>query len=90
MECQDAGQVVDEVSNAARLLRHACSLAIARLQIPDGKIANISPDVRKEMAVDLAKIISEHKRLWLVRNRQGGLADSAARMERLLEMYQDN
>jgi len=89
MDRQDAGQVADEVSNAARLLRHACSLAIARLQTPDGRIANILPDVRKELAVDLARIISEYKRLWLLRNREGGLADSAARMERLLELYQD-
>jgi hypothetical protein len=65
-------------------------LAIARLQAPDGKIAGIPPDVRKELAVDLAEIISEHKRLWLLRNREGGLADSAARMERLLELYQNN
>ena len=90
LDRQDAGQVADEVSNAARLLRHACSLAIARLQAPDGKIANILPDVRKELAVDLAKIIGEHKRLWLVRNREGGLTDSAARMERLLDLYQNN
>ena len=90
MDRPDAGQVADEVSNAAGLLRHACSLAIARLQAPDGKIAGIPPDVRKELAVDLAKIISEHKRLWLLRNREGGLVDSAARMERLLELYQSN
>lgn len=90
MDRQDAGQVADEVSNAARLLRHASSLAVARLQTPDGKIASIPPDVRKELAVDLAKIISEHKRLWLLRNREGGLVDSAARMERLLELYQND
>jgi hypothetical protein len=90
MDRSDAQQVVDEVSNAARLLRHACSLAIARLQASDGKIANIPPNVRHELAVDLARIISEHKRLWLLRNREGGLADSAARMERLLELYQSN
>jgi hypothetical protein len=90
MDRPDAGQVADEVSNAARLLRHSCSLAIARLQAPDGKTAGIPPDVRKELAVDLAGIISEHKRLWLLRNREGGLADSAARMERLLELYRNN
>jgi len=90
MERPDASQVADELSNAAGLLRHACSLAIARLQTPDGKIANIPQDVRKELAVDLAKIISEHKRLWLVRNREGGLVDSAGRMERLLELYRND
>jgi len=90
MDRPDAGQVADEVSNAARLLCHACSLAIARLQTTDGKIASIPANVRSDLAFDLAKIISEHKRLWLARNRAGGLADSTARMERLLELYQNN
>ncbi|MHC4459818.1 MAG: beta-N-acetylhexosaminidase [Planctomycetota bacterium] len=85
----DAQQIIDEVSNAAWLLRHACSLAIARLQTKDGRISNIPQNVRKELANDLEKIISEHKRLWLLRNRKGGLADSTARMENILELYSE-
>jgi len=90
MDRPDAQQIADEVSNAAKLLRHACSLAIVRLQTTDGKISSIPQNVRKELAGDLAEIINEHKRLWLLRNRQGGLADSAARMERILKLYQRN
>ncbi len=83
----DERQIADEMSNAAALLQHACSLAIARLRAEDGRIANIGPAVREELASDLRKIIGEHRRLWLLRNREGGLDDSAARMERLLRLY---
>jgi hypothetical protein len=87
MEHPDAQQIADEVSNAAALLRHACCLAIARLQTTDGKIDSIPENIRKELAADLRKIITEHKRLWLLRNREGGLVDSAGRMEKILGLY---
>ena len=90
MDRPDAQQIADEVSNAAALLRHACCLAIARLQTTDGKVSSIPDNIRKELGGDLRKIITEHKRLWLLRNREGGLADSAARMEKILELYQTN
>jgi len=90
MDRPDAQQIIDEVANAATLLRHACSLAIARLQTPDGKISSIPENTRKQLATDLEHIISQHERLWLLRNREGGLKDSAARMERMLKLYRSN
>ncbi len=90
MERPDAQQIADEISNAAAMLRHSCCLAIARMQTTDGKISSIPENTRKEMAADLKNIITEHRRLWLLRSREGGLVDSAARMERLLETYQTN
>jgi len=87
MDCSDALQIKDEVANAARLLRHACSLATARLQTADGKVGSIPEHTRKKLTADLEHIIGEHKRLWLLRNRRGGLEDSAARMERILKIY---
>ena len=88
MERPDARQIADEISNAAAMLRHSCSLAIARLQIKDAKISSIPKDTRKKLAAELKKIIAEHKRLWLLRNREGGLADSAGRLEKIVELYQ--
>ena len=90
MERPDAQQIADEVSNAAAMLRYACSLAIARLQTTDGNIGSMPENVRKELSAELRKIIAEHKRLWLLRNREGGLVDSAGRMERILGLYQTN
>jgi hexosaminidase len=90
MDRPDAQQTIDEVANAAMLLCHACSLAIARLQTADGSISSIPENTRKQLAADLERMIDEHKRLWLLRNREGGLTDSVARMERILKLYRSN
>ncbi|GAB4574209.1 MAG: hypothetical protein Kow0077_19610 [Anaerolineae bacterium] len=39
------------------------------------------------LAEELDALIEEYRRIWLVRNRAGGLADSAGRLERLLALY---
>lgn len=83
----DAELIADEFRNAAALLRHACRLGIARLQAESGEIASIAMDTRQALASELQGIVAEYRRLWLARNRPGGLADSAGRMERLLGMY---
>ncbi len=84
----DAELIADEFRNAAALLRHACRLAIARLQTESGEIACILLGTRRTLASELEEIVAEYRRLWLRRNRPGGLADSVGRMERLLTLYQ--
>lgn len=69
----DAAWIRDEFRNAARMLQAACDRALA-----------VNPE---RLAADLPLIISEHRRLWLARNRPGGLQDSAAILESLLEEY---
>jgi len=83
----DAELIADEFRNAAALLRHACHLGIACLQTESGKIASIPAERRQALASELEEIAAEYRRLWLSRNRPGGLADSVGRMERLLGMY---
>ncbi len=83
----DAAQIADEFRNAAALLRHACKLGIARLQAEGGEIARIPAEVRQELAEELEGILAEYRRLWLVRNRPGGLSDSVGRLEPLLSIY---
>ncbi|HSV12755.1 MAG TPA: family 20 glycosylhydrolase [Tepidisphaeraceae bacterium] len=61
----DAGLIPDEFRNAAAMLRHAIALA-----------GGASGGVKAAPGA----IIGEHRRLWLLRNRPGGLADSAARL----------
>ncbi|HEY64821.1 MAG TPA: family 20 glycosylhydrolase [Caldilineae bacterium] len=87
MERPDADLIADEFRNAAALLKHGCRLGIARLQADGGEIANIPTDTRESLAEELEGIIEEYKRLWLARNRVGGLEDSVGRMERLLQLY---
>ena len=90
MSSPDSQQIIDELSNAAALLRHACRMAIARLEADGGRVEDIPTNIRNELTRDLQNIIKEHKRLWLLRNRQGGLSDSVKAMENLLGLYQRN
>jgi hypothetical protein len=57
-----------EFRNAAAILRHAVHLARRRLAAGGGG------------ADDVAALVKEHRRLWLARNRPGGLDDSASRL----------
>ncbi len=83
----DADLIADEFRNAAALLRHACRLGIARLHAESGEIASIPVETRRALVSELEGIVAEYQRLWLSRNRPGGLADSVGRMERLLTLY---
>lgn len=74
MERPDAALIADEFANAARLLIHACDRGLG------------AP--RAELAGQMRAIIAEHRRLWLARNRPGGLADSVGRMEVRLREYE--
>jgi hypothetical protein len=69
----------DEFSNAAAMLRHACRRGMWKLD-PTSQSTT-------QLADDIATIISQHRRLWLSRNRPGGLDDSAARLEANLAEY---
>lgn len=89
MKRDDAQQVIDEFRNNAAMLRHACRLGIARSDAKGGRIGNIPEETRRDLARELEQIISEYRRLWLVRNRPGGLPDSAGRFERLLTLYRE-
>jgi hypothetical protein len=71
--------IQDEFSNAAAMLRHACRRGMWKLD-PTSQSTT-------QLADDIAIIIAEHRRLWLARNRTGGLDDSAARLEANLAEY---
>ena len=72
MDRPDARLIRDEFLNASDLLSMACDIGKEYLE----------PD-RKKLALGsfLKEMIAEHRRLWLRRNRPGGLDDSCARLE---------
>lgn len=81
MQRGDAGLIVDEIRNAADMLRHACH---------HGMFLNGQSQMSKvKLADSLKRIAEEHKRLWLSRNREGGLADSVARLTSALHHYNE-
>ena len=60
MHCAGAELVRDEFAFVAQMLRHGLQRAASG----------------KEIAKELRALLAEHRRLWLARNRLGGLADS--------------
>jgi hexosaminidase len=85
MRRPDAAIITQEYEHTARLLRHACRLG--QLTQDAGAEPAGSAARRKLLDEDLREIIREYERLWLARNRPGGLADSVARLERLRATY---
>ncbi len=79
MDRADADLIKHELRNAADMLRHACRRG--RWLLDRGC------DSPPAMAQELRGIIEEHKRLWLARNRPGGLSDSTLRLERPVADY---
>lgn len=82
MEGAEGALVRDEYANTVRMLRHACERGLALRQGVLGRSA-----VKRRLAEDLRLIIGEHRRLWTARNREGGLQDSARRLEARLAEY---
>lgn len=70
----DADLIRREYLLTARMMRHSANRLIAAQSELSGVVA-------EELAVDLEEIIPEYRELWLARNRPGGLAESAGRLE---------
>ena len=81
MTTPDAALVARELANTTRMLQHACQRGLFALGAETGE------PVKRALAADLTSIIGEYRAIWLERNRPGGLADSAARLERRLADY---
>ncbi len=79
MNRPDAQLIKEEFQTAADMLLHACHKVIWLLT------PNRAPS--SALAAELEQLISTHRRLWLSRNRPGGLDDSAARLAENLPIY---
>ena len=77
MDRPDAALITSEFLNTARLLRHACRRGLLAV----GSDSYEAGAQRRELDIDMFGIIQEYSRLWLARNRPGGLADSIRRLE---------
>jgi hypothetical protein len=83
----DQAVVLDELRNAIALVTILCRDGRARTE-GDGTLAGIPPATRARLAEALRPVIVEHERLWAARNRLGGLPDSRAWLDHLLECYE--
>ncbi len=87
MDCKDADWIIEEFKNNAALAKHSYNIGIAKLETQSSKISEIPIERRKLLADELENIIPEYRRLWLRRNRPGGLKDSTQYFENLLQVY---
>src|SRR5437764_11691430 len=82
----DGALVLDELRAGAALVSLMCRDARLRLE-GDGWLSSIPAAQRQELADELDGLIAEHRRLWLARNRPGGLEDSVGWLAHLRDCY---
>lgn len=82
----DGDLVADELRAAARLVAVGCRDARLRLA-GDGSLSSIPETDRLALANAVDAIVADHRRLWLARNRHGGLEDSLAWLRHLAACY---
>jgi hexosaminidase len=81
---------VRELGWARDLLCFACRLGILRCSLADRDALTTLPvSERAELADELRELIGRHRTLWSLRNRPGGLDDSASRLEETLRALCD-
>lgn len=80
----DADITLQELKQAANLARFGIHLGLERLNAAGKKTENIPRATRLKLANELENLIENHKKIWTVRNRVGGLKDSAEKLEDLL------
>jgi hexosaminidase len=83
----DASLLVDEVLWTIDVLDLMTDDARARVAAAN-TLASVPQSERNEFAARLAALTDEHRRLWLARNRPGGLADSIGWLDHLRDAYE--
>lgn len=86
--CEDYKIILQETIQAASLAKFGIHLGLARLDANENKTKNIPVATKQKLAAELKVLIENHKKLWLLRNRPGGLKDSAEKLEDLFNYLQ--
>jgi len=86
--CADAPAIGPELRAAAGLLSHAAKNIAARMAQGVGSSDKLDAPTRRELDAELEGLIQDFRKSWVARNREGGLADSTSRFERLRSLYQ--
>ncbi|TLX71935.1 beta-hexosaminidase [Labilibacter sediminis] len=79
--------VIEELVMAARFSRHTAMMARERLQLPDHRMELADKKVKEVMLDDLNEILADFHRLWLIRNRPGGLENSKRGFQIVKDSY---
>lgn len=84
----DGNLLLEEFRWVTHMLMHACRLAIVRQQSKVSTIPELPEEIRHSLAENWRTLLKDYQRIWLARNRIGGLRDSMARMQKLLSLYE--
>jgi len=79
--------IIEELELAARLARHSALMAQERLALPDHKMSLAPAAVKAKMQADWNELRPHFTRLWLLRNRPGGLEKSRQGFEVIQDSY---
>jgi hypothetical protein len=79
----DANLIHDEFALTIEMLRHACKRGMLAFETDAARVSALKDD----LSVSLSHLLEDHQRIWLMRNRSGGLTTSTARLEKLKEDY---
>jgi len=85
----DASIIHREIESAARLAIHACNLGIAKLNTSDGTIMSVDVDTKYQLAIEMDAIIAEHREVWILRNKVGGLSKSVDYLLETRKFYEE-
>jgi hypothetical protein len=89
MASEDAKIIKEEMTLAVNLAKLACKIGLARIDIPTKELEKVPASKKKSLSTEYKSLIEEHKKLWVVRNRPGGLQASSENFEKgLLELQQ--
>lgn len=92
MKARDAEIVKDEMKLAVALAQLGCKIGLARLsgKHRSNDIGSIRDQDKKALASEFRGLIQEHQRIWVLRNRSGGLQVSTKNLENGLSVLQNN
>lgn len=81
----DAEIIKKEVEQASNLALFGIHLGLERLKAKGMNTKDIPKKKKQELATELKDLIEHHKDIWVIRNREGGLNDSASKLKDVLD-----
>ncbi len=85
----DSEIILAEMEQASKLALFGIELGLARLEAKDMATKEIPSLKKEELAKSLSSLIESHKSVWTIRNREGGLKDSAEKLEDLVKYLRE-
>ena len=86
--CPDGKEVILELRQIINQFAHACHKVMVAHQLRSGKASRgeLRSAIQRQIR-DLSKIKQRHRQLWPARNRPGGLKDSLATFDKVVQDY---